>query len=451
MGIRQKLSLRSTFIFAITLSFVVFGTYLLFKYHTEQMYNRRLFERARIAAYFYLEKDEMNEGLYTNIEEQFRRISKESIRLYHASDKKIYVDDTLSFSVPDAILDKVASLGAYNTRIDGRQVVCLFYKDNQGDFIVVASGVDETAEQQLVALRWMLLIFCVLGLIIHYFLTSILANRTFKPFSKIITKVNAIKPEDLSVRLDVPEGNPDEIKNLITTFNYFLERLDRSMMIQRNFLKNASHELKTPLAVLIGEIEIALNQPRSNEEYRDFLLSMKRDGLHLKSIIEGLLTLSSLEMPTQHQMNKIMIDEILWEVLDKKQIEYKDLKVSVDLKDVAESQELLVIHGNKDLLFVAINNIIDNAIKFSYPEPIKINAEVADGKLVLKIIDQGPGIEEKEQEKIFELFYRSKPNNHVKGYGIGLYLTKQILDLHHIDIAIESKRESGTEVSITFP
>src|SRR5690606_7171064 len=185
---------------------------------------------------------------------------------------------------------------AQSFTVNGRQAASLFYKDNQGDFIIVASGVDQTGKQQLGALRWMLLAFCLLGLIFHYFLTSILANKTFRPFSKIIRKVNEIKPQDLSVRLEVPPGKPDEMKNLITTFNYFLERLEKSMMIQRDFLKNASHELKTPLAVLIGEIEVALHQPRTNEQYKEFLDSIKKDGLHLKSIIEGLLTLSSLEI-----------------------------------------------------------------------------------------------------------------------------------------------------------
>lgn len=451
MRLRQKLSLRSTLIFAITLGFVGVGTYLLFQFHTKELYYRKLFERARLAAYFYLEKDEMTDGLYKNIESQFNKISKESIRLYHANDKSIYVNDTLDYTIPENILNEVIKHQAQSFTVNGRQAASLFYKDNQGDFIIVASGVDQTGKQQLGALRWMLLAFCLLGLIFHYFLTSILANKTFRPFSKIIRKVNEIKPQDLSVRLEVPPGKPDEMKNLIITFNYFLERLEKSMMIQRDFLKNASHELKTPLAVLIGEIEVALHQPRTNEQYKEFLDSIKKDGLHLKSIIEGLLTLSSLEIPSQRQMQPIRIDEVLWDVLGKKQIEYKDVKISVDFKSVSDLQELLIVDGNRELLFVALNNIIDNAIKFSHPKIINIVAEKVDRRLMLTVIDKGLGIESEEKERIFELFYRSRHNNHIKGHGIGLYLMKQILDLHHIDLKIKSEPGIGTSVSIILP
>lgn len=451
MQLRQQLSLRSTFIFASTLTFVVLGTYLLFRYHTRELYNKKLMERANLAAYFYLEKDEVTEKAYKDIEVQYRKISNESIRLYHSKDKTIYIDDHLDFVVSDKILENIIKTEKQTFSMKDRQLAGLFYKDNQGDFIIVISGVDNVGNQQLVTLRWMLLVFCLLGLLLHYLLTSILSKKTFQPFSNLINRVNSIKPDNLNARLDVPSGKPDEMKSLIMTFNAFLERLEHTFMIQRNFLKNASHELKTPLAVLIGDIDVALKYPRENKEYKELLVSLKKDGLHLKSIIESLLTLSSLEIPFHQEMKPIRIDEILWDVLEKKQIEYSETKVSIDFRTTTDIEDFLLVTGNRELLFIALNNIIDNAIKFSVPKPITVIADVADEKLVISIIDKGPGIPASDQAKIFELFYRGNQTKHTNGYGIGLFLTKQILTLHHIDLDIQSIEKKGTSIHLTFP
>jgi signal transduction histidine kinase len=452
MKLRNKLSLRSTLVFACTLCLVCTGTYVLFRQYTQQLYNKKLQERVRLAADYYLEKDEVSDKTYKEIEARFRRITNESIRLYHAHSDSLYIDDSLAFKIPEHKLRLVNEAQDFlSFRAQDRQAVGMFYHDNQGDFVIVASGIDKNGAAQLAALARMLILSCVLGLLVHYLLTQVLARKTFRPFNDLVDQVNAIKSDRLDMRLDYPQHQQDEITALVAAFNYFLQRLENTMMIQRNFLKHASHELKTPLAVLIGDIEVSLQQPRNKEEYEATLRRLRREGLHLKSITEALLMLSSFELPAQYQMAPIRIDELLWLVLDKKQIEYPEARLGVDFDFQPEKEALLSFQANKDLLFVALSNLTDNALKFSGSKPVRIRLYMADNMLHLSIADQGPGIPASEQQRIFELFYRDTRRTDVSGYGIGLYLTRQILDLHKIKLKIDSEPGQGTLMTLSFP
>jgi len=452
MKLRNKLSLRSTLVFACTLCLVSLGTYLLFRQYTHQLYNKKLLERVRLAADFYLEKDELSDKTYKEVEARFRRITNESIRLYHANSDSLYIDDSLAFDIPSHKLQRLnEDAGSLFFTTNGRQAVGMLYKDNQGNFVIVASGIDKNGTLQLTALRRMLLLCCALGLLVHYILTQILARRTFRPFAHLIRQVNDIKSDNLDMRLNYPQHKQDEITELVAAFNYFIQRLENAMMMQRNFLKHASHELKTPLAVLIGDIEVTLQQQRSEEEYNAVLRRLRREGLHLKSITESLLMLSGFEMPMQYQMQPVRIDELLWQVLDRKRIEYPEAKIGVDFRFPPEMEQCLTVHANKDLLFVALSNLTDNALKFSGTRPVHVTLSVTDNQLQLSIADQGPGILPEEQQKIFELFYRNSGHHHIEGHGIGLYLTRQILDLHNIKLKINSAARQGTTMTLVFP
>ncbi len=287
-------------------------------------------------------------------------------------------------------------------------------------------------------------------MLINYSMTRWLSYRTFRPFSRLIRKVNAITADNLHTRLDVPDRKPDELTALITTFNYFLERLESGVRSQRNFLRNASHELKTPLAAMIGGLDVTLRHPRSNDEYHGQLQLLRQEALHLQSITEGLLALSGLEL-SPPPMNDVRIDEVLWNVLEKAAADYPGAEVHADLDDVADEEALLTVHGNRELLFVALSNLVDNAIKFSRPEPVQVKVTAESGRLVIAVSDRGPGISPEEQAKIFELFYRSPATRMVPGHGIGLHLTMQILGRHRITREVWAAESGGTVFRLLFP
>ncbi len=455
MNLKNKLSLNSTLLFAFTVGLLMAGAFFLFKSHMKDLYIDTLEDHAMTTALFYFEKDEIkeiNNERYRQIEIQYNKIDNESIRVYDAKTKQLYLRDNIDIDLNDQYLDHIIKNKMTSFSINDRQFVGLFYKDNQGDFIIVVSGIDRAGNRQLETLGLMFLLFYLIGIPLNYFLGTFLSRKTFRPFEEVIAKVNTITTENLHSRLEILQtSDKDEIKELATTFNYLLERLESGIMIQKNFLKNASHELKTPLTIIIGDIDVSLQQPRTNEQYQDILKSLRNDTLHLKATLEGLLVLSGLELSEPQQMETVRIDEILWNVLEKKAIEYPESKVSVNLDGVANYEDLLSVYVNKHMIFIALYNILDNAIKFSSPAQVNVFAFSENDKLLIKIIDQGPGISDHDKEAIFDLFFRSDNTRHIQGQGLGLFITMQILKLHNIKITVDSQPQKGTSFSLLFP
>ncbi|WP_228520325.1 HAMP domain-containing sensor histidine kinase [Flavobacterium sp. CSZ] len=455
MNIKNKLATNSTLLFAFIVGLLMAGSFLLFRSHMKDLYFDNLEDHAMTTALFYFEKDEikeLNRSRYQQIELQYKRINNESIRVYDAKTNKIYIKDAIDFHLIDKDLENIKKEKLLTFTRGDRQFVGLFYKDNQGDFIIVVSGIDRAGNRQLEMLGLMFVLFYLAGIPLNYLLGTFLAKQTFRPFTEVIAKVNTITTENLHSRLDVPQTNgKDEIKELVTTFNYLLERLESGIMIQNNFLKNASHELKTPLTIIIGDIDVSLQQPRTNEQYEQILKSLRKDTLHLKATLEGLLVLSGLELSEPQQMETIRVDEILWNVLEKKAIEYPESKVSFNLNAIADQEDLLSVYANKHMLFIGLYNILDNAIKFSSPAPVEVFALSDENKLIIKIVDQGPGISEKDQKSIFDLFFRSDNTRHIQGQGLGLFITTQILKLHNITLIVDSELGKGTSFSLVFP
>ena len=455
MNLKNKLSFNSTLLFAFTVGIIMTGCFLLFRSHMKDVYVEKLEENAMVSAFFYFEKDEITKidsTLYHEIESQYNKISNKSIRIYNAKTKKIYLKDDIEIHLNDTILNAISKKKTLSFTIGERQFLGLYYKDNEGDFIIVVSGLDRVGKQQRKTLGFMFIIFYVAGIPINYLLGRFLAKQTFRPFEEVIAKVNTITTENLHSRLELPKTKgKDEINELITTFNYLLERLESGILIQKTFLKNASHELKTPLTIIIGEIDVALQQPRSNEQYEVILRDLKKDTLHLKYVLEGLLVLSGLQLSEPQQMDVVRIDEILWNVLEKKVIEYPESNVSVNFNAIKDSENLLSVYGNKHMLFIALYNILDNAIKFSFPSQVDVFAFSDKGKLHLKIIDNGPGISANDQKSIFDLFFRSDRTRHIQGQGLGLYITMQIIKLHNINLIVDSELEKGTSITLLFP
>jgi len=451
MTLRTKLAWNTTLIVAMILGFTFSGTYLLFKQHILQSFYKRLQSHALTAAFFHLEKDELNTQKYEVIEQKYQAIHQESIRFFDKQNKMVFEYDTLQYQITPQKLNEIRKHKTRYFMINGRQFTGVFYQDNEGDFVVLASDTDHEGQAQLLKLKLYLSLFFIAGLIISFLLTHLLAKQTFKPFAHLIANVNQITAHNLHARLEIHMQEKDELTALKESFNLFLERLENGVNSQRNFLKHASHELKTPLASIISNIEVTLAKERDKQEYKERMQSVHTDALHIKSILESLLLLSGLEASQEIALMPMRIDELLWDLLEKVNIHYPKASLSMDLDQVNDKPHLLEVSANRDLLMIAIGNLVDNALKFSDQQPVSIILSEQQQKLQISIQDRGNGIEQDELGRVFELFYRSPKNQAVPGYGIGLYLSKQIFDLHEIAIVLDSFPSAGTSFHLIFP
>lgn len=450
MKIKNRLSLYFTALSAIVLLIVEVAICVVFNSLIKSDFYDRLMYRANIAAQLYLEADEISADSLSHVRARYMQpVPNEIVRFYDDKNTPSFINDKNPvWSGP--VINMVRQRKRAEFAEGDRQTVGIYYNDNQGNFVILVSAVDKQGHKRWVDLiesMAILLIAVTIGL----FITSRwFAQTSLSPIDRLIRQMRRVRAGNLSLRVD--EGNgKDEISALARNFNQLLEHLENAFELQQTFVTNASHELRTPVTTIIGEIEITLNKARSQAEYEQVLHSVLTDAERLNETITSLLELAQVDMSyTQPALKPVAIDEMIWELED-----YWTQKIgkgyfNVNVLNLPAEQEKLQIMANKPLLLIAFNNIIGNAFKFSGNKPVKCELYADENSIAVTIIDQGVGIMPAELEKIFNSFYRGTNVKQYNGNGIGLYVTNKIISLFNGSISVDSVPDCNTNVTIQF-
>ncbi|MCW3466477.1 sensor histidine kinase [Chitinophaga nivalis] len=450
MKIRHRLSLQFTLISGILLTIVFVLIYLLSAQYIKNSFYKLLQMRALVTAQMYLEKDEVTKKKFLEIEKSYReRIPGESSNIYNQDNQPVFLEK-IKYNWPPALLETIRREEFHRFTFGDKAGLGMYYKDNQGDFVVIVTARNKAGVQQLQYLMWILITMFCLALLVTFLMGQWYAVRALQPIQRINREVKDIRFNNLHLR--VQEGrNQDEISELATNFNALLQHMEQAFDMQKSFVSNASHELRTPLTTIIGEIEVTLQNDRSKEDYITTLQTVLDESEKLKIITDGLLQLTRVDVIlTDANTENIRLDEMLWEIQEHWQQKEPPLQVQVQLQDMPEDAAQLQIRGNRSLLMLALQNIVRNAFKFSYNQPVSCCLTWQPTGMVLAVTDHGIGIAAADLDKIFLPLYRAGNAHAFQGYGIGLSMTQKILQLHHASVTASSVLGVGTTFNIFF-
>ena len=276
---------------------------------------------------------------------------------------------------------------------------------------------------------------------------SLISHKSLSRIDKIIQKTDAITTQNLKEIIEGGEFN-DEYGRLVKTMNDMIKRIRTSIEYMDQFTISASHELKTPLTILRGEIELALKSNKTPEQYYDTLKSNYEETLKLINIINRLFYLSKFD----HSLIKINKQEISVPMLINETLQpFKDLAKERGMKLIYnfDKKDEQIIDGDPDLLRQVFVNLIENAIKYSNENSdITISSEKAGDKVRIKFSNNCEYISSESLSKLFDRFYRdeSSRNSGLGGVGLGLSVVKSILNLHNSNISADYSSEG----KITF-
>lgn len=450
MKIKDRLALYFTLISTSVLVTVLLAVYFIFIKFLESDFYERLNDRAFINAKLYLEADEISADSLKQVKmEYLETLNGEVVRIYDEHNRPRFISDNQQFWSSD-VINEVRKTKKMRFKEGVRQTVGIFYHDNQGDFVILASAIDKSTHARIGKLKnsmFFTFIIIVVGLLLS---SRWLAKRVLKPLNVFIAEVKNIKLSNLEVR--VREGkNKDEITLLAQNFNQLMDKLEQAFILQKTFVANASHELRTPITSLLMEAEIALNQRRSTEEYEKALHSIVEDADKMNATINSLLSLaqSDLDIGSLHSQ-AIRIDELLWELQQHWNSKNNDeAKLVVNMPNLPQNDLLLTLYFDKSLLEIALNNIIGNAFKFSNWQDVHCTLTVNGQQINIAIQDFGPGIADGDKAFIYSPFYTSSTHNQLKGSGMGLYMAHKIITLAKGEISFESS-EQGTVFWVVF-
>ena len=448
MKIKSKLALMYSLLTLMLLTVLCAFIYYQFERFTQEDFFHRIKHRAIIAAQFHLEKDKLSATIYEDIiKEHLHILPLEEEYLVRASgDDFTVLSDTLPLPAPLLANLHRDSIAFYEAG-DQRSWVGIHYPGDESDFMVFISALDEPGLIKLEKLRNILVKGVLLGAILVFIIGRWFAGLMLMPISKIIKHVKRIKAHNLHLRVPEPQQN-DELKELSITFNEMLNSLEMTFNIHQHFINNASHELKTPLTTLLGESEYALSKPRTVEEYVQIVGNIHRAALRLEVLTHDLLQLNhSYTKLTPEFFDTFYPQEILEELISSDS-RYQRTNIQRSSSNGAPDR---AINGNRQLIRIALKNILDNALKFSDQGQVIVKLGASEDAVSLHVSDQGMGIPSREIDYVTQPLYRASNATTYSGFGIGLSLTDNIIRLHGGTLQISSAPGHGTRVEVYLP
>ena len=314
-------------------------------------------------------------------------------------------------------------------------------------YVVVVGSSLEPIDEELASLRAILAYVVPIALALAGIGGWFLARQSLAPVAAMAERARKIGVENLSGRL--PVANPrDELGQLAETFNDLLGRLEASLTQQRQFMAEASHELRTPVATSRTAASVALQQPHRDEnEYRETLAIVEQQTVRLSRVVDDMFTLARADAGNYPvRRTPMYLDEVVDDVVRAARVLAATKEVAIDLATTRSA----TFTGDEDLVRRLVVNLLDNAVRHGPAgSTVKIDLQRAPEGYVISITDQGPGIPAEIQERIFERFYRGdtarargeRPDG---GAGLGLALARWIANVHDGDVTLESSSAAGT-------
>lgn len=285
---------------------------------------------------------------------------------------------------------------------------------------------------------YLFIILAVSIIIFSYYMTK----NILKPVTYIIKESEKMNAKNLNIKL--PKIRDDEIGDLIDVINNLFSKMHEILLNQKNFASNVSHELKTPLAIMKGYLDILKWGKDDPVLLNEALENMETEIFNIEKLISNLLFLSQAEkLKTLNEKIDICF------LLSKLKNDYYLLKIPK--KFVISCNENIFIHGNQNLIFEVLRGIVDNSVKYSTGEQIYMSAEKNNDFTKIIIRDYGPHISDEDMKKIIERHYRIKRQDtqNVRGLGLGLSIIKEIMELHNAEIKMIN-RENGLDTELWF-
>lgn len=450
MKIRNRFTLISSFTFSIVFIIASIITYLSFYSYSEKIMYNELQKTCLLTGIFYLEKDELPENQHLIIGQQFKENSQEIVtRVYNKQNEIVYGEKEHDKNITPERLDYIRKNRKLSFKSKHHFYFGSYYRDNQGDFVVFVKKNDVEFKTITNRLLIIMVLVLLIGLILIYMVSRKLSNLAYSPIKNIVDQVNEIEASSLDRHITSP-NTKDEIQELIETYNNLFKRLSDTFVIQKNFINYVSHEFKTPLTAISGNLEVFAQKERTSAEYKEMSEKVLENVYQIEDTLNTLMMLSGLRDNTE--LNEVFrVDELVWDINDQlpEVHKLKDSQIQIALEVI--NDKLLSIRGNSNEIKIALYNIIENAVKYSNGNPIKISLLQQDNQLKIVIEDHGTGISENDLKFIKQTFYRGKNVDDIKGSGVGLSLANIIFKQNNIHFTITSKKEEGTTVTLLFP
>jgi two-component system heavy metal sensor histidine kinase CusS len=341
---------------------------------------------------------------------------------------------------------------AIRARKDYRSAEKMFslvaFNEHPGDTVYTLQLAQDRSSDEQVERNFALLFITVLlgGVVASALIAIIVTRRGLRPLREMTESLGRIGPDQLKQRIGSTSW-PRELQPLAIAFDQMLKRLDDSFTRLSQFSADLAHELRTPIANMLGEAQVALTRDRTADEYRETIESAVAECERLSRIVDSLLFVARVDAAREPIARK-------W--FDARRAAEK---IAAFYQTVADDHHVNIscdgdgqIYADPDLFERAVGNLLDNALRFTAEHgSIRVAVSKHNGDFEVTVSDNGSGIAAEHLPRVFDRFYRAESSRSSDGAGLGLALVKSIVELHGGSAVISSNVGRGTTVKMIFP
>lgn len=454
MKIRTKLTWQNTCVTAAVFLLCMSLIYLVSEHTRSRTFFHDLKSEALTKAHLYLQNQvdaKTMQSIYLN-NRQF--INEVEVAVYTTDFRMLYHDAIQSDIIKEdrKMIDDILQRKEIEFYIGRYQGIGMLYSFHGKEYVVTAAAYDGYGYDNLSELGRTLVILFIVGLSLLFMAGYFLARASLKPIRDIVKEAESITAQHIHRRLPV-KNVKDELGELSTTFNALLERLEVSFNSQKMFVSNVSHEMRTPLAALMAELDLTLQKERTEEQYRQAMQNALQDARRMTKLIDGLLNLAKADyQKEQIKMEDIRLDELLLDARECILRAHPEYHIELLFEqEEADDDRLITVRGNLYLLNIALSNLIENNCKYSENKSSFVQISYWDKWAVVRFTDSGVGMSDLDKQHLFTLFYRGAQEMVAEGHGIGMALSQKIIHLHQGTIAVHSEQGKGTTFVVELP
>ncbi len=302
-----------------------------------------------------------------------------------------------------------------------------------------------------------LVLFALVSLLIAAVTSWLLAQRSLAPIGEIARRARHLSAQRLSERIPMPSAH-DEVAEMVAVINEMLDRLEHEFADQRRFIAGVTHELKTPLAVLMGETQSIRKQRPHDRDYEAYVETVQEETRALFRRIDGLLTLSRLRDAKRPPIfSDVDMEDVAIRAIDACRYEARKREVRIvpilDEAHAGADPTQPTVLGERELLHSLAENLVHNAVRHSPAGgTVDVRVECAGPHVLLTVRDQGPGIPPDQIDRVFDLYYQVAPGSpHAGKGGVGLSIARAVCELHRGSISAANRPDGGCEFVARLP
>lgn len=424
---------------AISLSIV----YYLFSEHREEEFQQQQNEKIQQTIDLIREFKQMSVEISNAIDKQtIHDFYDEKMLIFDGNKNLIFSSlDNLSISRATEILNQLSPSKRWIETKDGDyDLIGVYIENKKESYYAVSKAYDAFGYSKKNFLGKVLIGILVATTIIVVLISLYLSNIISKPITELSEKMNHYDPNQSENKPISVKTTTFELQNLTDRFNELLKRTNEAFAFQKHTVNHISHELKTPLAVLVSELE-RLNNSDDLQTVKTGIDNQIVRAKSLGGIINTLLEIAKLESGQDFNKQLLRVDELLFDTVERINVLHNDFHFEFNYFPVYFDDARLNIEANDHLLRHAFLNLLMNCVAYSDNNKAEIKIDCSNDVLKLEISNSGKIISNEEEKFLFTRFFRGKNSSQKAGFGLGLVLTKRIIGLHGGTITYHSRED----------